>query len=190
MLDVLKRVLAASRGGTNATRRTAAGWLCTLLAIGSAPIALQPVYAESYPERTIKIVVPFSPGGPTDVVARLIAQSLSSRLGQNVVVENLGGAGGRIGAKAAASAQPDGYTFFLASPAQLILNKYVLKDLPYDPDADFVPVSLLNRAPFIVLTRHSNIVCVNSALPSGRMRSSSMPDEDGVASVSRNTKRA
>ena len=90
MLDVLKRVLAASRGGTNATRRTAAGWLFTLLAIASAPIALQPVYAESYPERTIKIVVPFPPGGPTDVVARLIAQSLSSRLGQNVVVENLG----------------------------------------------------------------------------------------------------
>ena len=60
MLDVLKRVLAASRGGTNATRRMAAGWLFTLLAIASVPIALQPVYAESYPERTIKIVVPFS----------------------------------------------------------------------------------------------------------------------------------
>ena len=113
MLDVLKRVLAASlrgtsRGGTNATRRMAAGWLLTFLAIASAPIALKPVHAESYPERTIKIVVPFSPGGPTDVVARLIAQSLSSRLGQNVVVENLAGAGGRI-APAAAGAQPDGY---------------------------------------------------------------------------------
>src|SRR5882672_6760957 len=113
MLDVPKRVLAVSRGGTNATRRIAAGWLFTLLAIASAPIALQPVYAQSYPERTIKIVVPFSAGGPTDVVARLIAQSLSSRLGQSVVVENLAGAGGRIGAKAAASAQPDGYTLLL-----------------------------------------------------------------------------
>src|SRR5467141_437678 len=78
MLDVPKRVLAAARGETNATRRMAAGRLLTLLAIGLAPIALQPVNAESYPERTIKIVVPFPPGGPTDVVARLIAQSLSS----------------------------------------------------------------------------------------------------------------
>jgi len=113
MLHVLKRALAVSRGVTNATRRMAAGWIFTLLAITSVPTALQPAYAESYPERPIKIVVPFSPGGPTDVVARLIAQSLSSGLGQNVVVENLAGAGGRIGAKAAASAQPDGYTLLL-----------------------------------------------------------------------------
>jgi tripartite-type tricarboxylate transporter receptor subunit TctC len=143
MLDVLKRVLAASRGGTNATRRTAAGWLFTLLAIASAPIALQPVYAESYPERTIKIVVPFSPGGPTDVVARLIAQSLSSRLGQNVVVENLGGAGGRIGAKAAASAQPDGYTLLLGGTNVNAMLGALYKNLGFDPTDSFAPIAAI-----------------------------------------------
>ena len=143
MLDVLKRVLAGSRGGTNATRRMAAGCLFTLLAIASAPIALQPVYAESYPERTIKIVVPFSPGGPTDVVARLIAQSLSSRLGQNVVVENLAGAGGRIGAKAAASAQPDGHTLLLGGTNVNAMLGALYKNLGFDPTDSFAPIAAI-----------------------------------------------
>jgi hypothetical protein len=95
MQSVLKRAFAASCY-TRATRRMSGGWVFVLLAIASVPIALRPAYPASYPERPIKIVVPFSPGGPTDVVARLIAQSLSSRLGHNVVVENLAGAGGRI----------------------------------------------------------------------------------------------
>src|SRR6476659_440798 len=69
-------------------------------------------YADGYPERNIKIMVPFPAGGPTDVAARLIAQSLSSRIGQSVVVENVAGASGRIGARAVASAHPDGYTQF------------------------------------------------------------------------------
>src|SRR5258708_21330982 len=115
MLDVPKRVLAVSRDGTNATRRIAAGWLFMLLAIASAPIALQPVYAQSYPERTIKIVVPFSAGGPTDVVARVIAQSLSSRLGQSVVVANLCRAGGRISPKSGPRPPPPRYTLLLGA---------------------------------------------------------------------------
>src|SRR5258708_39179130 len=69
--------------------------------------------AEGYPEHTIKIIVPFPAGGPTDVAARLVAQSLSPRLGHNVIVENQSGAGGRIGAKAVATAAPDGYTLLL-----------------------------------------------------------------------------
>jgi len=139
MLHVLKRALAVSRGVTNATRRMAAGWIFTLLAIASVPTALQPVYAESYPERPIKIVVPFSPGGPTDVVARLIAQSLSSGLGQNVVVENLAGAGGRIGAKAAASAQPDGYTLLLGGTNVNAMLGALYKNLGFDPLAPSRP---------------------------------------------------
>jgi tripartite-type tricarboxylate transporter receptor subunit TctC len=143
MLDVPKHVLAARRGGTKATRRMAAGWLLTLLAIASAPIASQPAYAESYPERTIKIVVPFPAGGPTDIVARLIAQSLSSRLGQNVVVENLTGAGGRIGAKAAASAQPDGYTLLLGGTNVNTMLGALYKNLGFDPNASFAPIAAI-----------------------------------------------
>jgi tripartite-type tricarboxylate transporter receptor subunit TctC len=121
----------------------AAGWLLTLLAIASAPIASQPAYAESYPERTIKIVVPFPAGGPTDIVARLIAQSLSSRLGQNVVVENLTGAGGRIGAKAAASAQPDGYTLLLGGTNVNTMLGALYKNLGFDPNASFAPIAAI-----------------------------------------------
>src|SRR5258708_23213124 len=106
MLDVPKRVLAVSRDGTNATRRIAAGWLFMLLAIASAPIALQPVYAQSYPERTIKIVVPFSAGGPTDVVARLIAQPLPSPPGPRVVLVNLASSGRRTGSQTGRRAPP------------------------------------------------------------------------------------
>lgn len=143
MLNVRKRAIAASRGGTNVTRRTAARWLLTLLAIASAPIALHPAHAESYPERTIKIVVPFPPAGPTDIMARLIAQSLSSRLGQNVVVENLAGAGGRLGAKAAASAQPNGYTLLLGGTNINAMLGALYKNLGFDPNDSFAPIAAI-----------------------------------------------
>src|SRR5262245_45736632 len=94
-------------------RRLVARWLLALLTVAVALSTARAGHAELYPERAIKIVVPFSPGGPTDVVARLVAQSLASRLGQNVIVENLAGAGGRIGTKAAAGAPPDGHTLLL-----------------------------------------------------------------------------
>src|SRR5207245_10514419 len=84
-----------------------------VLTIVSIPTGSRSSHAEAYPERPIKIVVPFPAGGPTDVAARLIAQSLSSGLGQAVVIENVSGAGGRIGAKAVASASTDGYTLLL-----------------------------------------------------------------------------
>ena len=95
----------------------------------------------AYPERLIKIVVPFPAGGPTDVAARLIANSLSSRLGQAVVVENLVGAGGRIGAKAVATAAPDGYTLLLGGTNVNALIGALYKDLGFDPIASFAPVA-------------------------------------------------
>jgi tripartite-type tricarboxylate transporter receptor subunit TctC len=108
--------------------------------------------AQGWPNRHIEIILPTSAGSGPDVTMRSYTDRLAKSLGQPIIINNRPGASGAIAAQAAARSQPDGYTFFLASPAQLIINKYVLKDLPYDPDIDFVPVSLLNRAPFIVLT--------------------------------------
>src|ERR1043166_8365135 len=100
-----------------------------------------PSHAGHYPERIIKIVVPFPGGGPTDVVARIIAQSMSSRLGQTVLVENLVGAVGRLGTKAVAGARPDGYTLLLGERNLNPLMAVVYKALPCDPIASFAPIA-------------------------------------------------
>jgi tripartite-type tricarboxylate transporter receptor subunit TctC len=100
-----------------------------------------PTTAQAFPERPIKIVVPFPAGGPTDVAARLIGQSLSSKLGQSVLVENVAGAGGRIGAKAVATANPDGYTLLLGGTNVNALFGAIYKNLGFDPIASFAPVA-------------------------------------------------
>src|SRR4029078_13590390 len=84
--------------------------LSAIVAVSLAVTGSYPANAQSYPERLIKIVVQFPPGGPSDVAARLVTQPLSSKLGQSIIIENLPGAGGRTGAKAVAQAMPDGYT--------------------------------------------------------------------------------
>jgi tripartite-type tricarboxylate transporter receptor subunit TctC len=99
------------------------------------------VHAEGFPQRAIKIVVPFPAGGPTDVEARLVAQSLSSRVGQSVVIENLAGAGGRIGAKAVAVAHPDGYTLLLGGTNVNAISASLHKNLGFDPIESFTPVA-------------------------------------------------
>src|SRR6266568_6279391 len=124
-------------------RRGVAGtFLVLLLACLSMGSSIEAGHAEGYPERPIKIVVPFPAGGPTDVAARLVAQALSSRLSQNVIVENLVGGGGKLGTKAVATASPDGYTLLLggtnvnAIPASL-------KNLGYDPIGSFAPIAAI-----------------------------------------------
>jgi tripartite-type tricarboxylate transporter receptor subunit TctC len=106
-----------------------------LLALAGAPSHA------AWPERHIKLVVPFPAGGPTDVAARLIAQAMSSRLGQPVVVENLVGAGGRIGAKSVAGASPDGYTLLLGGTNVNAIIGALYKDIGFDPIASFTPVA-------------------------------------------------
>jgi tripartite-type tricarboxylate transporter receptor subunit TctC len=103
-----------------------------------------------YPERAIRLIVPFPPGGPNDVLGRVIAAKLTEQLGQQIVVDNRGGAGGIIGAELAARAAPDGYTLFLGGTASMSINPVLHRKLGYDPVADFAAVSLIGTAPSLL----------------------------------------
>ena len=106
-------------------------------------IAASPAAAQDYPTRTIRIVVAFPPGGPTDFVARLLADKLKGSLGQNVIIENKPGANAAIGADYVAKSDPDGYTLFFTTSGAVVINPHLRADLPYDPVRDFAPVTLL-----------------------------------------------
>jgi len=95
----------------------------------------------SYPNRPIRLIIPFPPGGPSDLVARLIAQRMSEDWGQPVVVDSRPGGNTIIGAQAAAKAEPDGYTLFMAIDSTLVMNQFLYKNLPYDPLNDFEPIT-------------------------------------------------
>ena len=108
------------------------------------------VDAQSWPNKPVKIVVPFAPGGATDIIGRLVAQKLSDRLGQPVIVENKPGAGTTIGNAAVAKAAADGYTLLFA-PTPFVITQALYPSLPYDPAKDFAPVALLAVSPFILV---------------------------------------
>jgi len=110
--------------------------------------------AAGYPERPITLVVPFPPGGPTDLVARVIAKQLAEQLGQSVVVENKGGANGNIGMQYAASAKADGYTL-LYNTSSIALSPNLYRSLPFDPVRDFVPISSTAVIPLVLLVHPS-----------------------------------
>ncbi|MDB5553770.1 MAG: transporter substrate-binding protein [Rhizobium sp.] len=114
-------------------------------------------WAAVFPVRTIKMVVPFAAGGSTDLVARLVASKMSNLLGQQIIVENVGGAGGNIGAAQVVRADPDGYTILMGTVATHALNPLILKTKPYDPEKDFAPISLLVIVP--------NVLVVNPQFP-------------------------
>ena len=113
--------------------------------------------AADFPDRAITMVVPFAAGGSTDVVARIVAQKMSEDLGRQVIVQNVAGAGGNLGADNVARAEPDGYTILMGTVATHALNPLILKSTPYDPEKDFAPVSLLVVVP--------NVLVVNPELP-------------------------
>jgi tripartite-type tricarboxylate transporter receptor subunit TctC len=114
----------------------------------AAAIAPPPAWAQAYPTKPIKLIVPFPPGGSNDVVARGIAAQLSARLDKPVVIENVGGAGGLIGTEMAAKAPPDGYTLILISVA-FAFNPSIYK-LSYDPSTAFAPVAILGAGPVVI----------------------------------------
>ena len=120
--------------------RRAARWLALLLLLAPAA-SPQAGRAERYPDHAVKIIVPFPAGGPTDVAARLIGQSLSAKLGQSVVIENHVGAGGRIGAKMVASADADGYTLLLGGTNVNAIAGALYKNLGFDPVGSFAPIA-------------------------------------------------
>jgi tripartite-type tricarboxylate transporter receptor subunit TctC len=119
----------------------------TLPALALALVAMAaPVRAQDYPARTVKIIVPFPAGGTADVMPRIIADWLSRKWGQSVIIENRTGAGGNVGAEVAAKADPDGYTLLSAPPPPLVINQNLYPHLDFDP-AQFVPIAVLGRVP-------------------------------------------
>jgi tripartite-type tricarboxylate transporter receptor subunit TctC len=121
-----------------------------------AGLSIPPVaWALDYPKQPVTIVVPFTPAGSTDMLARLLGQKLEQRLGKSFVVENRPGAGTIIGASAVAKAAPDGYVLLMAPSSTMAVNVTLYKKLPYDPTTDFVPLAGLARVPFVLVVNPS-----------------------------------
>src|SRR5688572_716560 len=115
-----------------------------------------PAFAQNYPTKPIRLIVPYPPGGGSDVMARVLAEGLSARFGQQVIVDNRGGASTIIGAEAAAKAPADGYTLFQATVTTLAVIPNVKSKLPYDFERDFAPVSMVAKQPY-VLAAHPSV---------------------------------
>jgi tripartite-type tricarboxylate transporter receptor subunit TctC len=139
------------RGGAmivRSARRTGELALAALLAAGAAASSVR---AHHYPEQAIKIVVPFTPGGGVDAVARIVAPKLSELLGQPIIIENRGGAGGMLGAAAVAQSPPDGYTLLVGTGSTHGTNAVVYSRISYDPVRDFAPIVLISSSPLLLI---------------------------------------
>jgi len=128
------------------------------LAAGAAalPAVSRIASAQTYPSRPVRVIVPFAPGGPTDIFARLVAQKLSERFGKQFYVENIGGAGGNVGMGQGAKAAPDGYTILVVATT-IVVNPTLYDRVPFDPYKDFDPVTLAVTSP--------EVLSVNPSLP-------------------------
>lgn len=124
-------------------------------ALTAAVAFTAPAVAQEFPNRTITLVIPFAAGGSTDLVGRLIAERMTQELGQTVVVENKGGAGGNLGASQVAKATPDGYTMLMGTVATHAINPALYKKMPYDPVTSFAPISLLAIVPNVLVVTPS-----------------------------------
>jgi tripartite-type tricarboxylate transporter receptor subunit TctC len=130
--------------------------------IAALAFGVQAALAQGYPSKPIHLIVPFPPGGPTDIVGRLVGQKLAEGLGQPVIVENRAGAGGTVGSTAAAKAPADGYTLLYGSTSTLAIAPSLYHDLAYDPRSAFAPISLVSRGAIIA--------AVNAQVPARNLR--------------------
>jgi tripartite-type tricarboxylate transporter receptor subunit TctC len=126
-----------------------------LLAIAWLVSAAGPLHAQAYPSKSVRIIVPFSPGGATDIVTRLLGQKYTEMWGQTIVVDNRAGASGNIGAELAAKAPPDGYTLFMTSGSIVTANQHMFKKLGWNPEKDLVPITLTASGPQVVVVHPS-----------------------------------
>jgi tripartite-type tricarboxylate transporter receptor subunit TctC len=118
-------------------------------------VAQSPVAAQNYPNRVLRMIMPFPPGGPTDILGRMLAARLTDALGQNVLVDNRAGGGGAIGGSLAAKAPPDGYTMFLGGITTLATGPFIHKNLPFDPLKDFQTVTQATLQPLLLMIHPS-----------------------------------
>ena len=127
-------------------------WIVKLATALAATLTLSAAaYAQDFPSRTVKIIVPFPPGGTADAMPRIVAEFLSRKWGQPVIIENRAGAGGNTGADAAYHSDPDGYTLFASPPPPLVINQNLYAKLPFDP-AQFIPLAVMGKVPNALLT--------------------------------------
>jgi tripartite-type tricarboxylate transporter receptor subunit TctC len=139
--------------------RTAHGRIAVALLVAAS---MQPLLAQDYPAKTIRLIVPYTPGGTADMLARAIGQNMSASLGQQVIIDNRPGAGGNIGAGLAAKAAPDGYTMLMGTVATHAINPNLYRDMPYDADKDFAPIVLVATLP--------NLLVVNPSVPAKNVK--------------------
>ena len=116
-----------------------------------ASVFASPVMAQSYPSKTIRLLVPYAAGGGTDAIARVVAQGITAQLGQQVVVENNGSAGGNLATQQAAKSDADGYTMLMANQGPMVVNPHLFKNVKIDPLTAFDPVTLIAEAPLVVV---------------------------------------
>jgi tripartite-type tricarboxylate transporter receptor subunit TctC len=135
---------------------------------------LNPAYADAYPKRPIRLIIPFAPGGVTDISGRYIANQLSIKLGQQVIVENKSGASGNIGAAFVAQAEPDGYTLLLGFDGTLVINPHIFDKIPFDPLKDFSAVAKVGDAALILVANNdfpgktvADVVAISKKDPNG-----------------------
>ncbi len=130
-------------------------YLSCILVCASGLVTALPSFAQGFPAKPIRWILPYPPGGGSDTIARPVARKLSENVGQQVIVDNRGGAGGNIGMETAARAAPDGYTIVMGLTAQLAVNPALYQKIPYDPIRDFEPITLLANGAYVLAAHPS-----------------------------------